>query len=169
MERDRLYVQDVQIDSDVEMLIPDEYVSSIDERLRLYTELDHIQTEEGIQKFAEALRDRFGPVPHEAEELFDGLRLRWAAKALGFDRLTLRNSVLRCYFHKNAQSAYYESAIFDRLMKILGAQGRTLDIQLKQSAARLLMIKEKIRSMKAAHSFLVTLQNMVETQPVDKT
>lgn len=56
-------MQDVQIDSDVEMLIPDEYVSNIDERLRLYTALDHIETEEGIRQFAVGLVDRFGPIP----------------------------------------------------------------------------------------------------------
>ena len=165
MERDRKYVQDVQIDSDMEMLIPDEYVSNIDERLRLYTELDNIEAEEGIQKFSMGLQDRFGPLPAQVEELFEGLRLRWVAKSLGFDKLTLRNGVLRCYFHKNAQSAYYESAIFDRLMKILGTQGRVLDIQLKQSAARLLMIKDKMRSMRMAREFLLKLQTLAEANP----
>src|SRR6185436_7777420 len=95
MERERKYVQDVQIDSDVEMLIPDEYVSNIDERLRLYTELDNIESEDGIQKFAEGLLDRFGPRPKVVEELFDGLRLRWTARSLGFDRVTLRGSILK--------------------------------------------------------------------------
>lgn len=165
MERDRKFVQDVQIDTDVEMLIPDEYVSNIDERLRLYTELDNIETEAGIQKFSDSLKDRFGAIPDVVEELFEGLRLRWVAKSLGFDRLTLRNNVLRCYFHKNAQSAYYESAIFDRLMKILGSQGRTLGVQLKQSAARLMMIKEKTGSMKKAREFLFSLQTLAETTP----
>ena len=166
MERDRKYVQDVQIDSDMEMLIPDEYVSNIDERLRLYTELDNIDSEEGIQKFALALEDRFGPRPRVVEELFEGLRLRWIARSLGFDRVTLKTTVLRCYFHKNAQSAYYESAIFDRLIKLLGSKGRVLDIQLKQSATRLLMIKEKIKSMKSAREFLISLQQMTEQETV---
>ena len=165
MERDRKYVQDVQIDSDTEMLIPDEYVSNIDERLRLYTALDNIESEEGIQNFAKALEDRFGPRPKVVEELFEGLRMRWIARSLGFDRVTLKGSVLRCYFHKNAQSAYYESAIFDRLIKLLGSKGRVLDIQLKQSATRLLLIKEKMRSMKAAREFLVSLQTMTEQEP----
>jgi transcription-repair coupling factor (superfamily II helicase) len=164
MERDRKYVQDVQIDSDVEMLIPDEYVSSIDERLRLYTELDNIESEEGITKFALALEDRFGSRPAVVDELFDGLRLRWIAKSLGFDRVTLKSGVLRCYFHKNAQSAYYESSLFDKLIKILGTKGKILDIQLKQSAARLFLIKEKIRSMKSAREFLISLQTMAEQE-----
>jgi transcription-repair coupling factor (superfamily II helicase) len=163
MERDRKYVQDVQIDSDVEMLIPDEYVSNIDERLRLYTELDHIETEEGIDQFSRSLVDRFGPIPPVVEELFEGLRLRWAAKGLGFDRITLRGFVLRCYFHKNAQSAYYESAVFDSLMKLLGSQGRVLDIQLKQSNTRLLLIKEKMKSMRHAREFLTHLMTLTES------
>lgn len=164
MERDRKFVQDVQIDSDVEMLIPDEYVSSIDERLRLYTAIDHIDTEEGIRQFITELTDRFGAVPAVVEELFEGLRLRWVAKSLGFDRITLRGFVLRCYFHKNAQSAYYESEIFGKLMRILGTQGRVLDIQLKQSSTRLLLIKEKMKSMKAARAFLESLQALTEKE-----
>jgi hypothetical protein len=72
---------------------------------------------------------------------------------------------LRAYFHKNAQSAYYESATFDKLIKLLGSQGRTLDVQLKQSATRLLMIKEKIKTMKKAHAFLASLQNLVDAPP----
>ncbi len=164
MERDRKYVQDVQIDSDVEMLIPDEYVSSIDERLRLYTELDNLDSEEGIQKFAATLEDRFGPRPKVIDELFEGLRLRWLARSLGFDRITLKKNTLRCYFHKNPQSAYYESAVFDKLIKLLGANGRTLGVQLKQSVKRLLMIKEKITSMTAARAFLSELQAMTEEE-----
>jgi transcription-repair coupling factor (superfamily II helicase) len=162
LEREKKYVQDVQIDSDVEMLIPDEYVSSIDERLRLYTALDNIDAEEGILTFAAALADRFGPVPPVVEELFEGLRLRWEARRLGFDRVTLRAGVLRCYFHKNAQSAYYESELFNQLIQLLGTKGKVLDIQLKQTAARLLLIKDKIRSMKSAREFLISLRSMTE-------
>jgi transcription-repair coupling factor (superfamily II helicase) len=169
LEREKSYVQDVHIDTDVEMLIPDEYVSNIDERLRLYTELDNIESEEGIQKFAIALQDRFGPIPSQVEELFDGLRLRWIARSLGFDRITLRNSVLKSYFHKNARSAYYESNIFDSLMKILSANSRVLDVQLKQSSTRLFMIKEKIKTMKSARDFLYSLQARMETETVEKS
>ncbi len=164
MERDRKYVQDVQIDSDVEMLIPDEYVSNIDERLRLYTELDNIDSEEGIQKFAQSLQDRFGPCPLVVEQLFEGLRMRWLAKGLGFDTVTLKNNILRCYFHKNAQSAYYESAVFDKLIKLLGTNGRALGIQLKQSVKRLLLIKERINSMTSARKFMESLQTMTEEE-----
>ncbi|MEO6133101.1 MAG: TRCF domain-containing protein, partial [Saprospiraceae bacterium] len=115
------------------------------------------------------LVDRFGALPIGVEELFDGLRLRWIARSLGFDRVTLRGSVLRCYFHKNAQSAYYESAVFGKLIKLLGTQSRVLDVQLKQSATRLIMIKEKLRSMKAARQFLMSLQGLIENEPTHNT
>ena len=130
----------------------------------MYTELDNIDSEEGIQNFATALEDRFGPRPQVVDELFEGLRMRWLAKSLGFDRVTLKNDVLRCYFHKNAQSAYYESAVFDKLIKLLGTNGRALGIQLKQSVKRLLLIKEKIKSMTSAREFLTSLQTMTEDE-----
>src|SRR5690606_438585 len=96
LEKDRKFVRDVQIDTDVEMLIPDEYVNNIQERLNLYTELDKIETEAELAAFADKLKDRFGPVPAEVRELFEGLKLRWLCKELGFERLILKNRKLRC-------------------------------------------------------------------------
>lgn len=165
LEREQKFVQDVQIDTDTEMHIPDEYVSSIEERLRLYTELDQLEKEADIERFIAALVDRFGPMPVAVEELFDALRLRWVAKALGFDRITLKGSVLRCYFHKNPQSVFYESPLFHRLVQHLSANGKVLGVQLKQTQARLLLIKERVRTLRSAREFLVTLQaqTIVET------
>lgn len=72
LDKNRQYVREVQIDTDVEMLIPDEYISSIQERLNLYTQLDGLETEEELQKFEEAMKDRFGALPEPVYELFDG-------------------------------------------------------------------------------------------------
>jgi len=164
LEREQKYVQDVQIDTDTEMHIPDEYVSSIEERLRLYTELDGLENEADIEAFTVSLVDRFGPMPPAVEELFDGLRIRWVARALGFDRLSLKNHVLRCYFHKNAQSAYYESPLFTRLVQLLSTNGKVLGIQLKQTPARLLLIKEKVGTLRQAREFLVRLQEQAQPE-----
>jgi transcription-repair coupling factor (superfamily II helicase) len=90
--------------------------------------------------------------------------LRWVAKALGFDRITLKANVLRCYFHKNAQSAYYESPLFDRLVRHLSANGKVLGITLKQTQARLLLIKEKVHTLRKAREFLVTLQAQTSSE-----
>ncbi|HRG66468.1 MAG TPA: transcription-repair coupling factor, partial [Saprospiraceae bacterium] len=85
----KTFVKDVEIDTDIEMLIPDKYVSNIQERLSLYTALDGIENEEGIIQFRASLKDRFGKIPKEVEELFNGLRVRWACGKLGFEKCVL--------------------------------------------------------------------------------
>src|SRR5690606_11348760 len=161
LEKEKKFVQDVHMDVDVEMMIPDEYVSNIEERLRLYTELDRIENEEGIENFSAALVDRFGPIPSVVEELFDGLRMRWSAKSLGVDRVTLLNGGIRCYFDKDALSVYYESQVFRQLMDIIGTQGVVLNVQLKQSANRLILIREKVKTLRQGRDFLDMLLNRV--------
>ena len=86
------YVRDVTIETDVEMLIPDEYVSNTQERLNLYTELDSLKTEEDIEAYSERLTDRFGPLPKQVFALFEALRLQWICKKLGFERLILKRT-----------------------------------------------------------------------------
>lgn len=89
-KEEKVYIRDVTIDSDIEMMIPDAYVSNIQERLNLYQSLDKLENEEAIQKFCEQIKDRFGPIPSQVEELLNGLRLRWVAKRLGFERVVLK-------------------------------------------------------------------------------
>ena len=90
-EKKKTFVKDVEIDTDIEMFIPDKYVSNIQERLSLYTALDGIQNEEGILQFRTSLKDRFGKIPKEVDELFNGLRVRWACSKLGFEKCVLKN------------------------------------------------------------------------------
>ena len=158
------FVHDVQIDTDVEMHIPDEYVSSIDERLRLYTELDQIETEEGIDDFEKQLRDRFGPIPEIVYELFDGLRMRWICKSLGFDRVVLKNDKLRLFFLQNAQSAFYETPFFSKFLAFMSTQGAEYGMTLKQSRANLIVIKEDVASFKQAHEVLSSVRKTLEEE-----
>lgn len=154
LEKDRKYVRDVQIDTDAEMLIPDEYVSSINERLSLYTELDDIETEDALTKFEEKLRDRFGKIPPEVKELFEGLRLRWICKELGFERVILKNDKLRCYFIENPQSVFYESKVFHDIMQFVANEGSKQGLSIKQSSRSLILIKDQVRSLKKASNIL---------------
>ena len=162
LKKDPQYVRDVQVDTDVEMLIPDDYISNIQERLSLYTELDKIETEEKVIEFEEKLRDRFGPVPKEVKSLFDGLRLRWVSKRLGFERIILKNRKLRCYFVENPQSLYYESPIFKAVMTFISTQGHAAGFGIKQSNRHLLLVKDGVKSMKAAETLLENLENSLE-------
>ncbi|MBK8641960.1 MAG: hypothetical protein IPN15_07035 [Saprospiraceae bacterium] len=78
--------RDTSIDSDIEMFIPDSYVTNVQERLNLYQQLDKLEKEEDIEKFSVALKDRFGPIPSFVEN-FEGLRTRWIAKEMGLEGL----------------------------------------------------------------------------------
>ena len=91
LDKEKIYVRDVQIDTDIEMLIPDDYVKNTQERLSLYTQMDSLKDELELQKFGRQLKDRFGKIPRQVRELSDGLRLRWACKKLGFERVILKN------------------------------------------------------------------------------
>ena len=164
LEQKRQYVRDVQIDTDVEMHIPDDYVTSIQERLNLYTDLNKLETEEEVEKFREQLRDRFGKVPPQVDDLFEGLRLRWVCKDLGFERLILKNNKLRCYFVENPQSPYYESALFQAILQHVGTVGPRKGITFKKSNKHFIMIKDNVRSLRAALKVLRNIQEQVNAE-----
>ncbi|MEN8224511.1 MAG: transcription-repair coupling factor, partial [Bacteroidota bacterium] len=95
---EKTFVKDCQIETDLQLLIPDDYITNIRERLSLYKELDSIETEELLMEFQEKLIDRFGPLPGEVSGLMNALRMRWLAKRIGFEKLLLRNQRLTGYF-----------------------------------------------------------------------
>ncbi len=156
------YVHDVAIETDVEMLIPDEYVPSTGERLSLYTQLNSISDEAGIEAFAHALRDRFGPIPPQVDALFEALRLRWLCKPLGFERLVLKNHRLRCYFVGNPQSPFFETESFQRLLQFIAEKGRVMGLSLKQTARELVVIQEDVRTLQQAKRTLEQLNRVFE-------
>ncbi len=148
------YVRDVTIETDVEMLIPDEYVSNTQERFNLYTELNTVENEEGIAAFAKRLEDRFGKLPHQVNALFDGLRLQWLCKKLGFERLILKGGKLRCYFLSDPQSSFFETETFNKIVQFVGAKGRIMGISLKQTNKELIFVQDDVRSLKAVKGVL---------------
>jgi transcription-repair coupling factor (superfamily II helicase) len=168
LENNWQFVREVQIDTDVEMLIPDEYVSSIQERLNLYTELDSLETEEELSAFEAKLRDRFGPVPDRVKELFDGLRLRWVCRQLGFERLILKNNKLRCYFVENPQSPFYESELFQRTLAYVQQEGHRLGLGFKKSTRHFLLTKDNVKNLQAALKTLRKIERNVLEQPAEQ-
>jgi transcription-repair coupling factor (superfamily II helicase) len=154
LEKKRAFVRDVQIDTDAEMHIPDDYVDNIQERLNLYTELNSVDDEIGLEKFENSLRDRFGKIPWQVNELFDGLRLRWVCKNLGFSRVILKSNKLRCYFVENPQSPYYDSKVFQNLFQYIGSKGHQVGLSIKKSPRHLILVKENVNSLKAGYGVL---------------
>ena len=154
LDKKREYVRDVEIDTDIEMLIPDAYIPVIQERLLLYTELDTISDEAGLSSFKIKLKDRFGTIPKQVDELVDALRLRWICKELGFERLSYKNNKLRCFFIANAQSSYFESELFQKLLKFVSTDGQKMGLTLKQSKNFLIVIKERCKNLREVEAIL---------------
>ena len=114
---DLKFVNDCNIDTDLELLFPDEYISSISERMLLYRELDNMENETTVQLFEKGLADRFGPIPAPSRELIDVVRLRWTAISLDIERIILKESRMICYLPSDPTSKYYQSSNFQKLMQ----------------------------------------------------
>ncbi len=159
LERKKDFVNDCTIDTDLEILIPDTYVENITERLSLYTQLDDLETEEELNKFAIELTDRFGPIPPQVQELFTTVRCRTIACELGFEKLILKNKQMRLYFVSNPESPYFESETFNHILKYI--QTQTRNARLKQVGKNFMLVVENIRKMKDVLNFL---EGMVITE-----
>ena len=158
-QENKTWVYDVEIDADVEMLIPDEYVNIIQERLNIYNEMGKVDKEEELDALRKKLKDKFGPIPFQVEELFNGIRLRWICKKMGVERLSLKNRKLRCYFVGNPQSSFYETPFFANLLKYISITGPEKGLFLKQSNKFLILIKDGVSNLKACRK---VLENLME-------
>ncbi len=146
------FVRDCSFDTDLEILIPDDYVESISERLSLYSRLDNCENETNLIEFHNELIDRFGPVPPEAEDLFVTVRCRKMAVELGFEKLFLKNETLKCFFVSNPDSPYFQSDVFNKILLFL--QLGTNKATLKQVGKNGMLIVEKIKTMNDIYDFL---------------
>jgi transcription-repair coupling factor (superfamily II helicase) len=146
------FVRDCTIDTDLEILIPDTYVESITERLALYYRLDNAADEEELNAFHQELTDRFGPIPAQVEDLFTTIRCRRIGVELGFERLTLKQDTLRCYFVSNPESPYFQSDIFQSILDYF--QRRSNRGRLKQTGKHFILVVEDIKRMQAMYDLL---------------
>lgn len=153
------YATDCSIDTDLEILIPDSYVESITERLSLYARLDNCETEEALQDFHAELTDRFGPVPPQVEDLFTTVRTRKLAVELGFEKMLLKNEVLKCFFVANPDSPYFQSAIFSGVLQFL--QTGTNKGKLKQVGKNGILIVEDIKTMNGLYRFVSKMRQSI--------
>ena len=153
------FVSDCTIDTDLEILIPDSYVENITERLSLYSRLDNCDKEADLQLFHAEMIDRFGPMPKEVESLFVTVRCRWLAVDLGFEKLVLKENMMRCYFINKNDSPYFESDTFKNVLQYL--QTGTNKARLKQVAKNFLLIVETMKDMETAHRFLQQMHQAV--------
>ena len=141
-EKNKFIAKDCQLDTDEEILIPDNYVSNIEERLNIYKELNDIQDDNNLITFEKNLVDRFGQVPNEIHTLFEAIKLRWKGKELGFERIIIKNKSLRAYFISDNQSNYFESNSFKQILSFLKKNPQSCE--LKQLNGKLSLRKNNI-------------------------
>ncbi len=149
------YLDDAHIDIDLEASLPDNYVSQQAERLKLYRELDGLKTEEALQAFGARLVDRFGPLPREAEELLNVVRLRWEAIRLGMERVKVKNGLMIVHFVGEPNSPYYKSDTFMNMLRFVTQHPDRF--VLKQHNNRLAMTVRQVKDVEAAYKTLQQL------------
>jgi transcription-repair coupling factor (superfamily II helicase) len=153
------FVNDCQIDTDLEILLPSDYVSNITERLNIYKDIDDLEREDQLLEYEKNLRDRFGPVPPETVELFNAIRLRWKAKLLGFEKIMLKGGILKGFFVSNPDSSFYRSSVFTDLITYI--QSNPNRIRLSEKNNKLSISFNGVRSVDQANALFEDLKRNV--------
>ncbi len=154
------FVSDCTIDTDLEILIPDEYVESITERLSLYSRLDNCETEKDLENFHTEMTDRFGEIPKQVEDLFTTVRCRKIAVELGFEKMILKGNTLKCFFVANPDSAFFSSKTFEKILDFI--QTKTNQAKLKQVGRNGILIVKDIHTMDEMHDFLHRVEKSLD-------
>jgi transcription-repair coupling factor (superfamily II helicase) len=158
-QKKKTWAVDCQIDTDLEILIPDSYVSNIAERLLLYKELDDLEKEEDLYEFAVKLRDRFGEIPKQTMELINAVRLRTVARELGFEKIVLKQRTLVAYFIASQESAYYQSERFQSLMQYIARNSQTM--RMKERNNKLSLVRDSVKDINGALDFLNKIKHEI--------
>lgn len=149
------FVHDCQIETDMELLFPDQYIQSVSERMLLYRELDSIDTEEGLHQYELGLTDRFGPLPEPARELLEVVRMRWIAIELGMERIIMKNKKLICYFVSDQKSPYYQSPAFTKVLQYI--QKNPGKCRMKEKEGKLSLRFEPVETILSAKNILTEI------------
>ena len=144
-EAAKVVARDCTIETDMEILIPDKYVSNISERIGLYAKLDSIKNEEKLQEFITNVSDRFGAMPEAVKDLVETVRLRWQAEQLGFEKVVMKNEVMKCYFMPSENEAYFQSPIFGKIIAFV--QQRPRKSKMKEHRTRLILTFNEVNSV----------------------
>lgn len=146
-DRNKLFksTREVNIDTDLELMLPDDYVSSTEERLSLYQKLADIQSAKELEQFENELIDRFGKLPDEAINLLKSVELKWLAAEIGFDKLVVKNKVFLGYFPANPQDKFYQSEKFKKIIAYLTQN--PAEATLKEKNNQLMMRKDNVKNV----------------------
>lgn len=148
----RDYVKDITIDTSFELLFPDDYINNITERLNLYTKLNELKTEADLLQFETDIIDRFGEIPVQVTDLFNSVRVKWAAKSIGLEKVIMKNHKLVGYFISDQKSAFFQSPAFGKVLQYVQMHPNVCKMKEKQTrnGLRLLLTFDNINTVRQA-------------------
>ncbi|WP_062053883.1 transcription-repair coupling factor [Aquimarina longa] len=166
---EKVYLKDTQIDTDFELLFPDDYINNITERLSLYTELNAIKEESALQEYEKRLIDRFGELPDQATDLVNSVRIKWIATTIGLEKIIMKQQKLIGYFISDQQSGFYQSPAFTSVLQFVQQNPKVCKMKEKQtrSGLRLLLTFEQIDTIDKALHVLQPLQPKTDVRDVE--
>jgi transcription-repair coupling factor (superfamily II helicase) len=145
-------IEDCAIETDFEALIPENYVSNISERLGLYTQLDDLKDENGLEEFKIMIKDRFGPIPDGVKNLIQTVHLRWKAGKIGFEKVTIKNDKMRCYLSDKKPQEYFQSQRFGNILMFIKQNPH--DSRMKEVKNKLLISVDHVSSIEIASQMI---------------
>ena len=151
--------KEVNIDTDLELMLPDDYVQSTEERLLLYQRLAEIETIEELHSFQAQLIDRFGDLPQEAINLLKSVELKWLSADIGLERLIVKKGVFLGYLPQNPQDKFYRSEKFAHILNYLSQNPTSAVLKQKDTpeGTQLIIRKEKVKSIEELNDLLHTV------------
>ena len=153
------FVDECTVESDLELLFPNEYIPSSSERMLLYRELDKLELDKDVEDFKARLIDRFGAIPPEGEELIRIVPLRRIAKRLGIEKIFLKSGRMTLFFVSNPDSPYYQSEAFGKMIDYMSRYPRQCNLR-EQNGKRSMIIKD----IKDVQSAVRELQEITSIQ-----
>ena len=155
------YVDEIQIDTDLAIYIPDYYINIVRERLALYQELSKINNDSALEDFKIKLKDRFGPLPSETKELLETVRLKRVASKLGIERIVLKKGICICYLIADQKNKFYNSQNFDYLINQIKKGSGRIEIKQKKTSGGIKLILS-ISEVKNIKAITILLQNLLK-------
>ena len=144
--------KECNIETDLQVLIPDRYVSNVSERLQLYSKLDRAKNPEELRKLLAGIVDRFGPLPEEVEQLADIVRLRWQACHAGFEKLALKKNLLKGFIPALNNERYFQGDTFGSILSYVQTHPRSASM--KERKEQLILSIEDVKSVQSAQRIL---------------
>ena len=159
-DESKTYVKELTIDTDFSLLFPDDYVNNISERLRLYTTLNGLKTDDELKVFEREVIDRFGPLPTEVVDLFDSVKMKWLGMQFGLEKILMKQHKMVGYFIPDQSSGFFDSSEFSKILQFVQTNPKLCTLKEKQTRAglRLLLTFNKIQSVQQG---LNCLQNIM--------